>query len=210
MANNLATLSSKLATQLRDTAHETWNSTEKDDLVTWAVARLYPHLARRIDPTTTTVTLVTETYFYSAPSGVIEVEQIELVDADDVERGFLNPQAWHTVGDEFSTLKIRVAPTIVEAYVDGTLRVHGYGRYDTSTNLIPDDFVPLVLAMARVEAYRRMGGDRAQFLQWQASEQNQDMSVGELLSLVNEAEVAEERLWRRYRTQRRPRPGRLG
>lgn len=208
MPNNLATLSSKLATALRDTDHSTWNSTEKDDLVTWSVAGLYPRIARRLDPTTTTITLVANTYFYAVPSGVVEVEQLEWVNDGD-ELGFLQGQAWHTVGDTYgANLKVRVSPSIVEQ--GGTLRVHGYGRYDTTTNLIPDDFVPLVLAMARCEAYERIAGERARFLQWQASEQEQDTSVNELLNQIQSARFERERENARFRTARRPVPGRLG
>lgn len=210
MSNNLATLSSKLATALRDTDHAAWNSTEKDDLVTWAVAGLYPRLARTLDPTASTITLVAGTYFYAAPTGVIEVNNVELVDEDADEHGFLQGQAWSTVGDAYGTLKVRVSPTIVEGYAGGTLRVHGFGRYDTTTNLVPDDFVPLVLAIARCDAYDNISSERSRFLQWQASEQSQDTSVNDLLSMIQMARVERERQWARFRTQRRPVPGRLG
>lgn len=209
MPNNLATLNSKLATALRDTDHAVWATAEKDDLITWAVAGLYPHIARRLDPTATTITLVSETYFYSAPADVVEIEQLEWVSTDAEERGFVQGQAWHTVGDTYgANLKVRVSPSIVEQ--GGTLRVHGYGRYDTTTNLIPDDFVPLVLAMARCEAYERIVGERSRFLQWQSSEQEQDMSVNELLNMIQSARFERERESSRFRTQRRPVPGRLG
>lgn len=208
MPNNLATLSSKLATALRDTDHSTWNSTEKDDLVTWSVAGLYPRIARRLDPTTTTITLVANTYFYAVPSGVIEIESIQWT-RDGDELGYLADGTWSLEGDPYAgTLKVHIAPTIVEQL--GTLRVHGFGRYDTTTNLIPDDFVPLVLAIARCDAYDRVTGERARFLQWQASEQEQDTSVNELLNQVQMARVERERQWARFQTQRRPVPGRLG
>lgn len=208
MSNDLATLSSKLATALRDTTHSVWNSTEKDDLVTWAVDSLYPRFARILDPETTTVTLVSETYFYPLPSGVVEVSTVETYSGTE-EYGPLDGQAWQIVGDPYAgTGKLRVGPTIAETGY--TVRMHGYGTYDVTTNFIPDQLVPLVIARARGEAYRRMGADRAQFLQWQASEQNQNMSVNELVLLINEADADAAQLESRYgRTWRRPVPGRL-
>ncbi len=210
MPNNLATLSSKLATALRDTDHETWNSTEKDDLVTWAVANLWsgrPRIFRELDPTTTTITLVADTYFYAVPSGVVDVHALDLYNGTN-EYGMVDGAAWQLVGDPFSGLKIRVSPTLAETGY--TLRVHGIGRYDTSTNLIPDDFVPLVLALGRAEAYRRIAGDRARFEQWLASNQTQNMSINELLSLIEEADRTAARERQSVRTMAHPVPGRQG
>lgn len=208
MANDLATLSSKLATALRDTSHETWTSTEKDDLVTWAVDNLYPKFARVLDPETTTVALVTDTYFYDLPAGVIEVSTVELYTGTD-EYGPLDDQAWQVVGDPYNgTGKLRISPIIADT--DYTVRLHGYGVYDTTTNLIPDTLVPLVLAKARVEAYRRLGADRANFLQWQTNEQTQNISVNELLQLMQSAQADVILLEQgAQRTWRRPVPGRL-
>ncbi len=210
MANDLATLSSKLATALRDTDHETWNSTEKDDLVTWAVANLWggsPRIFRELDPTTTTVSLVADTYFYPVPSGVVDVWALDLYNGTD-EYGMVDGSAWQLVGDPYSGLKIRVSPALAETGY--TLRVHGIGRYDVTTNLIPDDFVPLVLAIARAEAYRRITGDRARFEQWLASNQTQNMSVNELLNLIDDAEKFALRERRSVRTWAHPVPGRQG
>lgn len=210
MANDLATLSSKLATALGDTDHETWNSTEKDDLVTWAVADLYPTFARGLDPESTTVTLVAEDYFYPLPSGVMEVSSVDIVTEDSEEAGKVGQGAWSVMGPEWGAQKIRLAPVIVDTYAGGTIRLHGFGVYDTSTNLIPDHLVPLVIAIARAEAYRRVGGQRARFEQWQNASHEQDVTVNELLSLTQEAVADEERLRARLkRSVRRPVPARL-
>lgn len=210
MANDLATLSSKLATALRDTSHATWNSTEKDDLVTWATAELWPRYARAMDPDAVgqEVALVADDYFYAVPSGMLEVEQIDWI-YQSTEQGPLDANQWTTTGDEFAgNLKIRVAPGIVD--LGGTLRVHGYGRYDLVTNLPPNDYVQLILAKAREEAYRRVAGDRARFKQWLVQNQKQGISVNELLQQIDEAERHALRIEGRLRTQRRPRPGRRG
>lgn len=209
MANDLATLSSKLATALDDTTHAAWNSTEKDDLVTWAVADLYPRFARGLDPESTTITLVTDDFFYSLPSGVVEVTSVDLVDTDGDERGKVGQGAWSVQGDEWGTQKIRFSPKIVNG-IGGSVRLHGWGRYDTSTNLIPDHLVPLVIAIARAEAYRRIMGQRARFEQWQAASHEQDVNINELMALTQEAVADEERLRARLkRSVRRPVPGRL-
>ena len=208
MANNLATLSSKLATALRDTAHTTWNSTEKDDLVTWAVASLYPRYVRSIDPTTTTIPLVSSTYFYALPTGVVEISNIDLYNAT-TEYGPLNGQAWQIAGDIYAgTGKLRLAPSF--ANTGDTLRLHGYGIYDTTTNLIPDRLVPLISAKARSEAYRRMAGDRARYEKWATTNQKQNVSVNELILLINEADNEALRLDHVSGVTRRlPVPGRL-
>lgn len=211
MANDLPGLSSALATALNDTSHEAWNSTEKDSLVTWAVADLYPRFARGLDPTASTITLVALTYFYALPTGVVEVDQVDRVTAAPAseEAGPLTQGTWTVVGNEWGTQKLRVAPIIVEQL--GTLRLHGFGRYDLTTNLIPDHLVPMVLAMGRVEAYRRLTGERARFLQWQASNHEQDVTINELLALVQEAQAESERMRERLRrSHRHPVPGRRG
>lgn len=210
MANDLATLSSKLATALRDTGHEVWNSTEKDDLVTWAVADLYPRFARGLDPETATVTLVAEDYFYAVPTGTVEISSLDIVTADGEEAGRVGQGAWSLVGDEWGALKLRVAPAVVDTYAGGTLRVHGFGRYDTSTNLIPDHLVPMVLALAKLEAYRRIVGEASRYEQYAAADPTQQANVNQLLNLVDSSERDVLRLRATLkRSVRRPVPGRL-
>lgn len=210
MANDLATLSSKLATQLRDIDHEVWRGFEMDDLIKWSVASLWPQFARYLDPSNAAqeITLVAETYFYTLPVGMMSVHTAERFDGTE-EYGPISGQAWQVVGDPImGTAKFRVAPIIAEQ--GGKVRLHGYGRFDTSTNTIPDDYVPLVLAQARAEAYRRMGADRTQFKQWQVKNPVQNITINELLLEINEAD-AEINRWRQsLMTWKRPVPGRLG
>lgn len=205
MANDLATLKPKFATQLRDTANETWTDAEKGDLLTWAVANLWagrPRIFRELDPTTTTIPLVADTYFYALPAGVQSVHALDVYDGVN-EYGRLDGDAWQLISG-----KIRVAPHI--AATGYTLRVHGIGRYDVTTNLIPDDFVPLVLAIGRAEAYRRVTGDRARFEQWLNSNQTQNISINELLQMIDEADKAAARERQSVRTLAYPVPGRQG
>lgn len=195
MSNNLATLNAKLARQLRDEAYAVWTTGEMDDLVTWAVADLWPTVPRYIDPTTTTITLVSGTYFYAIPSGIKRVTEVDWVDTAGNELGPV--YGYQIVGEiEDGTGKIQVSPVYTDGS-GGTLRIHGYGAYDTTTNLIQDRFVPLVLAIARGEAYRRMGADRAQFENWQDRAQVRNVSVNELILMTNEADAEARQLRQR-------------
>jgi hypothetical protein len=102
-----------------------------------------------------------------------------------------------------------VNPNVNDNYAGGEYWVRGYAEYGVASNYISNELVRLVLAKARGEAYRRMAGDRVQFKNWQARNQAQDMSVNELILLVNEADGEAERLFRRHRTIRKPVPGRI-
>ena len=86
---------------------------------------------------------------------------------------------------------------------------HGYQTYDLTTNYIPDTLIPLVLAIARVEAYRRMAGSRSKFETWLAANQSQNVTVNELLLLINEADAEAQRLARLFRRWHKPVPGRI-
>lgn len=211
MPNDLATLNAKLVTQLRDTGSTlVWASTEKDDLLTWAMASLWPRFSRPLDPAVATVALVADTYFYALPAGVRAVSRVDYIDASGNEFGPLHGKSWEIAGDAFyGTGKLHVAPAIVAQ--GGTLRLNGYGIYDGTTNLIPDILVPLVLATARAEAYRRVAGNRAKFEEWLTVNQVQNVSVNELTQLVNEADNEMQRLKAQLpRTWQKPVPGRQG
>lgn len=208
MTNNLAYFNARLATALRDTAYETWDTDEIDDLATWAVRSLYPRYSRPLDPTTATVTLVTLTYYYDLPTGCIAVTRVDRVTTDSDEAGPIHGRAWEVVGDVLNdTGQIHVSPTIVELL--GTLRLRGFGRYDATANYAPDDLVPLVLAKARAEAYRRVAADRERFKAWLSRNQTQNVSLNELMQMINEADNEILRLERATpRTWQGPVPGR--
>lgn len=209
MANNAATLNTKLATALRDTTYATWTTGELDDLIAWSVARLFGRVSRPLDPTTTTITLVADTFYYSLPAGVLSVSRVDYLDTSGNELGPISGRAWELVGDTLlGTGKLHISPRIVASL--GTLRLHGYGRYDVSTNLIADDYVPLVLARARAEAYRRVMSDRERFKTWLARNQTQNVSINEMLQVINEADAEANRLARETHVWQKPVPGRAG
>lgn len=195
MANDLATMRASLRQQLSDVEDETWDAGEKDDLLAWSMRRLNRRVVRPLDPRAAgqTITLVSGTEFYSIDSGITHVYAVDWVLSDgSTEMGEVG--GWEVVGDlAAGTAKLRVNDGM--AKTGGTLYLNAAGRYDLTTNLIPDDYVTLVLAMARSEALRRLSSDRARFKQWQNTNQVQNISVNELLQMVQDADRQADQEW---------------
>ena len=215
MANDLAGLQGKLSTALRDIGSgsaSTWSTAEQQELVTEAVNQLWPRFSRVLDPTATTVTLVASTYFYALPAGVMAVSRVDRVQSDGTELGEIHGRSWEIVGSPLlATAKLHVAPVYADGDPGGTLRLNGYGVYDVTSNLIPDILVPLVIARARAEAYRRELARRMNFTDWQTRNQVQNVSITELIHGANDADGEAQRLEARLpRTAQLPVPGRIG
>ena len=196
MANDLATMRASLRQQLSDVEDDTWDAGEKDDLLQWSMRRLNRRVVRPLDPRAAeqTITLVSGTEFYSIDSGITHIYAVDHVlgDTNLTEMGEVG--GWEIVGDlAAGTAKIRVNEG--HAKMGGTLHLNAAGRYDLTTNLIPDDYVTLVLAMARAEALRRLSSDRARFKQWQNTNQVQNISVNELLQMVQDADRQADQEW---------------
>lgn len=194
MANDLATMRNRLRQQLSDVDDATWDAGEKDDLLGWAMRRLNRRVVRKLDPrsATCTITLVSGTFFYSLNAAITHVYAVDWVDSDGDERGEVG--GWEVVGDILAgSAKIRVNPQFT--YAGGYLYINAAGRYDLTTNLIPDDYVTLILAMARSEALRRLITDRARFKQWQTTNQVQNISVNELAQMVQDADRQADQEW---------------
>lgn len=214
MANDLTTLRGKLDTQLRDTTHAVWGQTEKEDLIAWAVQSLYPSFARPFSAPIWPLTADRETY--PVPAGMLEVYRVELGEvATDELIQVLDNGTWYTFNNPLTDeLDIFVNQRYSDP--DYYYILHGIGRYTltsglTPDQLIPDALVPLVLADARAEAYRRVAGEAARYEQWQNADPTQQASINHLLGLVDGAE--RDYLRNRAmlpRTMRRPVPGRLG
>lgn len=196
MPNNAAYFNGRLATALHVTlgaSSEPWTTSEVDDIVIWAIASLYPRFSRALDPEDTTVTVVADTYYYDLPAGVMAVSRIDRFNSDGVDYGPTHGGAWEIVGDvEAGTGKLHIGGAL--ALAGDVLHLHGYGRYDVATNLVPDYLVPLVLAKARAEAYRRVTADRELFRTWLSRNQTQNISVNEVLQMINEAQREADRL----------------
>lgn len=204
MPNNLATLSLQLSIKLRDTDHSVWNSTEKDDLVTWATDMLFQDRPRAVQEI---VVLADNDDQYTLAT-VQDVFRIDILDSDDKMLMPLPRGTWELWGDSQSPSQtLYVNPRY--AKTDWTLRVHGYAPYDLTTNFPPNREVPLILAEAAAEATRRVIHDRARFEQWAHSNQIANISVNELIQMANEFEREAELLRNRLRIIHKPKPGRM-
>lgn len=215
MANDLATLKTSLKTALSDPTFVTWSEAELTEILTQNVARLWPRFSYQPDPTTATVSLVAGTEYYSVPANLRTISRIERYDGD-TEYGSIDGSTWALTGSpELGTVKLHISPTIAEA--GGTLRLVGNAAWPLTgvtigltTTYIPDELANIVLAFSRVEAYRRVVGERGRFSAWLARNQSQNVSVNELLSMVNESESAARRLLGERRSWQAPVPGRQG
>jgi len=205
VANDSATLVALLQTALRDTSDETWTGVEKAALIEQAVddCPLRPLLHDDA-----TQALTSGDYYYALPVAVASVSRIDVADADGNEAGSIPGGLWEVIGDPLtSDAEVHIDPRVVDRWGTGaTIRYIGYGRYDTTTNLVPDDFVPFVIAHARAEAYGRMASDRARFKQWANDEQTLNISVNELLQLINDAQLERDRHRARIMRWRKPMP----
>ena len=205
MANDLGTLNTMLATSLRDPSNDTWDSDELDNLLTWACARIWPKVARRARES---VTLVDDQEQYEL-SDLAEINRVDLLDSDG---NLLRPLAggtWEFWGDgEEVGGTLFINRRLADA--TNSLRVHGWAPYDLNENPPKDRHVQLVLALARAEACRREVARRVNFTDWQAVNQVQNISVNELVLMVNEADSEARLLFQELKTWRRPSPAHVG
>lgn len=205
MANDLATLETALALALRDASHVTWTQAENNALLGWAAASIWPKVAKR---TREIVTLTDDTDQYTL-TDVAEINRIDKLDEDDFIEQIIPGGTWEFWGDgESAGGTLYINPSYSET--GKTLRVHGWAPYNLSTNLPADRHVPLILAIARAEACRREIARRANFKNWQTLNQVQNISVNELVLMVNEADAEAQRLSASLKTWRRPVPARVG
>jgi len=204
VANDSATLVALLQTALRDTSDATWTSAEKTALIEQAVDACPPRPLLHDDAS---LSLVAGAYYHTLPAGVVSISRIDLEDIDGNERGAIAGGLWEVIGDTLTdAAEVRIDQRIVDRWDGGTAHLIGYGRYDTVTNLIPDEYVPYVIAHARAEAYGRMASDRARFRNWETSEQPLNISVNELLTLINDAQLERDRHRARIMRWRKPMP----
>lgn len=190
MSNNAAYFNSALQLALHSTwaTGDTWTTAEIDAIVAWAVLNLFPRYSRPLDPETTTVTVVADDYYYALPTGVLAVSRVDRYNSDGVDFGPVYGTAWELVGDaQAGTGKLHIGAGFADA--GDVLHLHGYGRYDVTTNLVPDNLVPLVLARSRAEAYRRVASDRERFKAWLSRNQTQDTSVNEMMQMMADADA---------------------
>lgn len=202
MANDLATLRAELRLKIRDTdaTAYTWSNDELDDILRRATSALYPSITREIEAD---LTIVEDAETYSLPATMRMVSSIDLLQTSGWQMVMRLPAGtWETRNGT-----IYLNRTYSQS--GHTFRVHGYGEYDLVTNLPEDRFVPLILARATAEALRRLIPDRAQFKKWLTRNQEQNISVNELVLMINDADQEVQRLEGRLHTWKRPVPGRV-
>lgn len=206
MANDLATLRTKLATALRDPSMEVWASAELDDLLTWACASMYPRVALPIS--LPVYPLTEEQEDFDIPSGILEISRVDLAEVStDTLIMPLPPGTWEIYGDVWSsTAKLFVNRRF--ANPDWYFVIHGYGTYNLGGGEPPDMYVPYILAAASAEAVKRMIPKRAAFTQWMKLNQKENVSVNELSQMLNQFESTAQRELSRMKTWRKPKPAR--
>jgi hypothetical protein len=217
MANDKETMRQRLRDALFDIEDETWNAGEKDDLLGMAVRRLSRRLSRPIDPTASSsvsdVTLATGDYHYAIDSANTRIDKVLYINTSSDYIGYL-ASGWEVYGDlDAGTGVLHVSPQVVEQ--GGTLRLVGAGRYTlpalgaSQATAILDDHVPLVLAWAQEGAWRRLLSDRARFRQWQTSNQVQNVSVNEIVQMIQDAARQADEEWALLRKWQQPVLGRV-
>jgi len=211
VANDLATLNVKLATQLRDTGYAVWATGEIDNLLTWAAASLAPSITERA---AVDVALTDSTGLYTVTDWV-SINRIDWFDANPTTVGTslitpLPPGSWELQGDINSPASRTLYINPYYAKTGYYVRLHGYKALDLVTNLPTDNLVPLILALARAEALRRMAGKRAQSTQWAALNQKESISVNELMQMISEADNEAMRMRRQFKVRQMPAPASIG
>lgn len=211
MTNNLATLNTALTVQLRDTAYAVWATGEIDDLLTWAASMLAPGITER---TAVDVALVDAQSLYTVTDWV-SINRIDWFDGNPATAGSnlvapLAPGTWELQGDINTPASRSLYINPIYSRTGYYVRLHGYKAIDLVTNLPSNNLVPLILAMARAEAIRRMAVKRAQSTQWAALNQKESISVNELMQMISEAEREAERMQRKFKVRQMPAPASIG
>jgi hypothetical protein len=206
----------ELESALFDSGNATWSTTELDYFLQRAVTRLALRAPKPVatDASAATITLVSETYYYSIDSSIIQVDAVMYENSDEDLIGYMQ-SGWEISGDLWAgTAKLHVSPTTVEQ--GGKLYIRGWQKYDLvaaasdQTNAITVEHVPYVVAASRVEAYDQLLSDRARFYQWQNENQVQNISVNELVQMRAEAEQTRDYEWSLLKRWQRPTIGRIG
>jgi len=207
--NTTALLRGFVTSALKDPTNVTWSTADVDNLVIRAVRSLSPRVQLPLSPQSYTQALTKGTYFYALNAAIVSLSRVDLVDTNSDERGPLAIGTWEIAGDlNGGTAKIHIAPSVVDG-IGGTLRYNGYGRYDLSANLIPDDYLAYVVAHATAAGFTWLRSDRVRFKQYLDADQTTNTSVNELGQMLNDAQRDVERERSRLFTMRKPMPGRF-
>jgi len=197
----LSDLETRLASELRDAAHNTWSVAELDYLINQgidAVADFYP---KDIVQTIGTVASGTTSY---AITSFTNIYRLDVYTSGGSYRGeILNRIGPANSGFETHGGVLYIPPAY--SYPAGdTLQAWGYGRYiqlsvSSSTTDMDVSAINAVMVFAVAEAYGRLISDRTQFQQWQSNTTGTDVTA---LGLAQLASAARNR-WREERNRLR-------
>lgn len=205
MANTQSVLVDLLRTALRDASDATWPETEKQSLVDRAVDACPLRPLLRTD---VMFPISDGDHSYGIDPTVASISRIDLT-LDGAPAGSIPSGLWEVTGDlSTGNAEVTIDPSTVTRLSGRTAQVIGHGRYDTASHPVPDDFVPFVIAHARAEAWSRMVSDRARFRNWEVSEQTLNVSVNEVVLMLNDAQREREREQSRIFRFRKPMPAR--
>jgi hypothetical protein len=199
-------LKPKLRTQLsdEDAADYVWTDTELDAILGYALDETN-RVRPRVVSDVIALTANDDTYVLT---NVYEVFRVDLLDSNDKLIMPMPHGTWEVWGDNQTagqTLYINPRYT----FQDYSIRVHGYGPYDFTTNTPPTQVQQAILALSRAEAYRRVTGERARYEQYSTANPRGDTSMSELLGLTNEADSEAQRLLSNIRLIKKPTVGRM-
>jgi hypothetical protein len=188
---------------LRDETEAVWSSDELDDIISHSLALANQYRQRMVRDT---IAIVDGQDSYTL-TNVWSVQRVDLLDEDDKLVRIIAPGYWEVWGDNLSEGQtLYINPTYAsEPY---SLRVHGYGPYDLTTNDPPDVMQKAVLSLSRAEALRRVASERSRFRQWAESNPRGNSTTNELLQQINESDAEGDRLLRQIKLIKKPLPGR--
>lgn len=193
-----------LETSLRDTTNLVWGASEIDAILGYALEetnRVRPRVVKDV------IALVDAQDTYTL-TNVYTVFRVDLLDASSRVVFPLGNGSWEVWGDNVSAGQtLYINPSY--AKTSYSIRVHGYGPYDYTTNTPPLQVQEAILAVARAEAFRRVASERARFEQYASASPRADVSVNELLGQINNAEQEAKRLLNGIKLIRRPTVGKV-
>lgn len=197
-------LKTTLALALRDSANAVWTTGELDTMLTYALNKVNMSRSRYVRDT---IALVADQDNYTL-TNVYTVTRIDLLDSDSKVVRTLSPGTWEVWGDNNSAAQIiYLNPSY--AVAGYSIRVHGYGPYDFTTNTPDSMMQSVIVAVARAEALRRLSNDRQKFRQWAQTNPRGDTSMSEAIQNLNEADSEASNLLRQVKLIKRPTVGRF-
>ena len=223
MGNTFAQLKVLVARDIRDPDHVTFDDEAVGDLVNAGVnevGRIAPErFMEDIVPVADTLEYQVRAGIYATPVPEIEIRRVELWDNSTTPKrciGRIVPASQGRLNASFmgwdlwgGMLRLTNAQEEQIDPAKHVIRVDGYAPYpqlvdDTQDSNMSSECEFAVRDYARVEALRRLVGDRTLFVQWQSGSHGTDISPAALLSDLSVAEQRWERRSRKLTVLREP------